>query len=186
MAQALAELRAGDGLYVDLRAEVERDELPQPPAPMAEVVMMPAEGDLITLSVAYVDSARSPNNGLALRPGLAVSMVVSDPAWQVDPSDQAVIPSTESVTFSVVVTNRGNVTSVPDQLVLTLTGGPEQVREQVEVEPLEPNQQVTLVFEPIAVEPGGVYEVVAALAISENDTDFEDNMITVEFTINEA
>jgi len=35
------------------------------------------------------------------------------------------------------------------------------------------------------VEPGGVYEVEAALAISENDSNFEDNSITVVFSVNE-
>jgi len=72
-----------------------------------------------------------------------------------------------------------------EDLVVTLTGGPDEVRAQVVVEPLEPDQQVTVVIEPMLVEPGGVYEVVAALAISENDSDFEDNSITVVFTVNE-
>ena len=155
MADSLAELRAGDGLYIDLIAEMGRQDLPQPPAPMAEVVMMPAEGSLVSLSVSYIDSARSPNSELALRPGLAVSMIVANPRWQVDPTDQAVLPATESVTFSVVITNVGNVVSAEDNLVVTLTGGPDQLRVQVPLDPLEPDQQMTVVVEPMAVEPGG-------------------------------
>lgn len=184
MAESLAELRAGDGIYVDLVTEVNRDELPQPPSPMVDVMLLPADASLVGLSVSYVDSARSPNSGLALRPGLAVSQIVADPDWQVDPSDQAVIPATESVVFSVVITNAGNVVSAEDNLVLTLTGGPEPVRLQVELDTLEPDQQTTVIMEPVPVEPGGVYEVVAALAISENDSNFEDNSITVVFMVN--
>jgi hypothetical protein len=186
MAESLAELRAGDGIYVDLVAEVNRDELPQPPSPMVDVMLLPVDASLIGLSVSYIDSARSPNSGLALRPGLGVSQIVADPEWQVDPSDQAVLPATELVVFSVVITNAGNVTSAEDSLVVTLSGGPDPIRSQVVVEPLEPDQQVTVIIEPMTVEPGGVYEVVAALAISENDSNFDDNSITVVFTVNEV
>jgi hypothetical protein len=185
MAEALAELRAGDGIYIDLVAEVERDDRPQPPSPMVDVMLMPVDASLVGLSVSYIDAARSPNNGLALRPGLGVSQIVADPKWQVDPADQAVLPATDSVVFSIVITNSGNVASEGDDLVVTLTGGPEEVRSQVPVDPLAPDQQVTVIIEPMPVEPGGVYEVVAALAISENDSNFDDNSITVVFTVNE-
>jgi len=185
MAEALAELRAGDGIYVDLVAEISRDELPQPPSPMADVMLLPAEGSLVTLSVSYIDLARSPNNSLGLRPGLSVSQLLADPQWQVDPTDQAILPATDAVIFSVVITNAGNVTSAEDNLVVTLTGGPEQLRSQVAIEPLEPDQQVTVIVEPMPVEAGGVYEVVAAIAISENDSNFDDNSISVEFAVND-
>ena len=185
VAEALAELRAGDGIYVDLVAEISRDELPQPPSPMADVMLLPAEGSLVTLSVSYIDLARSPNNSLGLRPGLSVSQLLADPQWQVDPTDQAILPATDAVIFSVVITNAGNVTSAEDNLVVTLTGGPEQLRSQVAIEPLEPDQQVTVIVEPMPVEAGGVYEVVAAIAISENDSNFDDNSISVEFAVND-
>lgn len=184
MAESLAELRAGDGIYVDLVSEMSRDELAQPPSPMVDVTLLPADSSLVALSVSYVDSARSPNSGLALRPGLAVSQIVADPKWQVDPSDQAILPATESVVFSVVITNAGNVVSATDNLVVTLTGGPEPVRMQVDLDPLEPDQQITMIMDPAPVEPGGVYELVAALAISENDSNFEDNSITIVFMVN--
>ncbi len=185
MASALAEIRAGDSLYADLVEVMASPDLPQPPAPMVAVTLMPAGGNIWSLAGAYIDSARSPNNELALRPGLAVAMVTSDPAWQVDISNQAVIPATNSVVFSVVINNKGNVASVVDQLVITLTGGSEPVRQQISIDPLEPGQQVTIVAEAVDVVPGGVYEVAAALAISENDSDFSDNMISVQFTIND-
>jgi hypothetical protein len=146
---------------------------------------MPAEGSLVSLSVSYIDSARSPNSGLALRPGLAVSMVVSDPEW-VNPSDQVVVPTTDSIVFSVVVTNVGNVASRAEPLVLTLTGGSEQIREQAEVAPLQPNQQVTIVFDPLEVEPGGVYEVAAVLVITGADSNSDDNQIRVQFGVAEG
>lgn len=184
MAESLAQLRVGDELYADMVVEMSRDDIPQPLAPMPEVIMQPADAGLVTLSVSYVDSARSSNSGLALRPGLGLSQIVADPTWEVNPSDQAVLPATETVVFSVVVTNVGNVASATDDIVLTLVGGPETVRLQSEIAPLAPGQQTTVVFESLAVESGGLYEVTAALAISENDSNFEDNEIKVEFTVN--
>ena len=187
MADSLAEIRAGDTFYADLVVEMRRADIPNPLTPMPAVMLMPAEGSLVSLSVSYIDSARSPNSGLALRPGLAVSMVVSDPDWQVDlTSDQVVVPTTDSIVFSVVVTNVGNVASRAEPLVLTLTGGSEQIREQAEVAPLQPNQQVTIVFDPLEVEPGGVYEVAAVLVIIGADSNSDDNQIRVQFGVAEG
>ena len=186
MADALAEMRAGDTFYADLLVEMRRVDIPNPLTPMSAVVLMPAEGSLVSLSVSYIDSARSPNNGLALRPGLAVSMVVSDPDWQVNPNDQVVVPTTDSIVFSVVVTNVGNVASRAEPLVLTLTGGPEQIREQAEIAPLRPNQRVTIIFDPLEVEPGGIYQVAAVLVITGEDSNRDDNQIRVQFIVNEG
>ena len=186
MADALAEMRAGDTFYADLLVEMRRVDIPNPLTPMSAVVLMPAEGSLVSLSVSYIDSARSPNSGLALRPGLAVSMVVSDPDWQVNPNDQVVVPTTDSIVFSVVVTNVGNVASRAEPLVLTLTGGPEQIREQAEIAPLQPNQQVTTIFDPLEVEPGGIYQVAAVLVITGEDSNRDDNQIRVQFIVNEG
>ena len=186
MADALAEMRAGDTFYADLLVEMRRVDIPNPLTPMSAVVLMPAEGSLVSLSVSYIDSARSPNSGLALRPGLAVSMVVSDPDWQVNPNDQVVVPTTDSIVFSVVVTNVGNVASRAEPLVLTLTGGPEQIRERAEIAPLQPNQRVTIIFDPLEVEPGGIYQVAAVLVITGEDSNRDDNQIRVQFIVNEG
>jgi len=187
MADALAEMRAGDTFYADLLVEMRRVDIPNPLTPMSAVVLMPAEGSLVSLSVSYIDSARSPNSGLALRPGLAVSMVVSDPDWQVNLlNDQVVVPTTDSIVFSVVVTNVGNVASRAEPLVLTLTGGPEQIREQAEIAPLQPNQQVTIIFDPLEVEPGGIYQVAAVLVITGEDSNRDDNQTRVQFIVNEG
>ena len=185
MADALAEMRAGDTFYADLLVEMRRIDIPNPLTPMSAVVLMPAEGSLVSLSVSYIDSARSPNSGLALRPGLAVSMVVSDPDW-VNTNDQVVVPTTDSIVFSVVVTNVGNVASRAEPLVLTLTGGAEQIREQAEIAPLQPNQQVTIIFDPLEVEPGGIYQVAAVLVITGEDSNRDDNQIRVQFIVNEG
>ena len=56
IANALAELRAGDRLYTDLVRELEAEEVPDPVAPLPEVLMLPAEGELFTLSLAYVEA----------------------------------------------------------------------------------------------------------------------------------
>jgi len=186
MADSLAEMRAGDTFYADLVVEMRRGDILDPLTPMPAVMLMPAEGSLVSLSVSYIDSARSPNSGLALRPGLAVSQIVSDPEWQVNQSDQVVVPTTNSIIFSVVVTNVGNVASKVEALVLTLTGGPEQIREQAEVARLQPNQQLTIIFDPLEVEPGGVYEVAAVLAITGEDSNGNDNEIRAQFSVLEG
>ncbi|MFQ5523761.1 MAG: hypothetical protein ACE5F5_09315 [Acidimicrobiia bacterium] len=184
MAAALAEMRAGDRLYRNLVVALEDGELPDPVAPMPEVVVSPGQGVLVTLSVILIDAARSPDARLALRPGLAVSQIVSEPMWEIDPTDQAVVPATESIVFSVVVSNIGNVVSDPATLVLTLTGGPEQIRLEAPIVTLRPKQQMTVDFESLAVKPGEVYEVVANLVLTGDDFNVEDNQLRVQFTIN--
>jgi hypothetical protein len=184
VADALAEIRAGDHAYARMVSAMGRDDVPEPLSPMPAVTIMPAEGRLLGLAAAYVDSARSENSGLALRPGLAISQIVPEPDWQVNPDGQAVLPATTTVVFSVVVSNVGNVDSEPAPLVLELIGGPEPVRLNDEVDTLEPNQQTTIVFEETAVEPGGLYEIRAGLVVTGNDVSFEDNERSVEFTVN--
>jgi hypothetical protein len=78
------------------------------------------------------------------------------------------------------------VASGVEALVLTLTGGPEQIREQAEVAALQPNQQVAIIFDALEVEPGGIYEVAAILAITGDDSNGNDNEIRVQFTVNEG
>lgn len=185
MADSLAELRAGDNAYEGMLEAMSGDDVPGPLSPMPEILMMPAEGSLVSLSVSYIDSARSENSELALRPGLRVSMITSDPEWQMNPEDQAVMPATESATFSVVVSNVGNVRSNAETLVFELLGGPESIRVDEEIDPLSPNQQVTVLFEDIPLEPGLLYRARAVLAITGGDASFEDNEIIVEFTVNE-
>lgn len=186
MADALAELRAGDSLYASLVVDMRRDDVPNPLTELPRVELSPAEGSLVSLSAAYIDSARSPNSGLALRPGLAVSQLVSDPEWQVNPSDQVVVPTTEEIVFSAVITNVGNVPSQSEALVLTLIGGPEEIRLQVELTPLSPNQQVAIPFEPVTVAPGGIYEVRVKLVVTGEDSNPDDNERAVQFTVNEG
>ena len=183
MANALAELRAGDNLYADLVVDMRRDDVPNPLTDMPRVTLMPADGSLVALSIAYIDSARSPNSELGLRPGLKVSQLLSNPEWQTDASDQVVLPATESVVFSAVITNVGNVRSDAETVLLTFTGGPEQVRLTQEIAPLDPNQQVTLIFEPLAVEAEGIYEVLVELVVTGEDSDLTDNEIVVQFTV---
>jgi hypothetical protein len=186
MAAALAEIRAGDHRYVDLVVALEEGDLPEPVAPLPEVVLSPGQGNLVTLSVIFIDAARSPEARLALRPGLAVSQIVSEPMWEIDPTDQAVVPATEAIVFSVVVSNIGNVVSDAETLVLILTGGPEQIRMEAPVDPLRPNEQVTIEFESLTVRPGDVYEVIAKLVITGDDSNPDDNQLRVQFTINDT
>lgn len=184
VADALAEIRAGDHAYARMVAAMGRDDVPEPLSPMPAVTLMPAQGRLLGLAAAYVDSARSDNSGLALRPGLAISQIVPEPEWQVNPEGRAVLPATTTVVFSVVVSNVGNVDSDPAPLALELIGGPEPIRLSDEVDVLEPDQQTTIVFDGMGVEPGGLYEIRANLVVTGNDVSFEDNEISVEFSVN--
>ena len=186
IANALAEIRAGDRLYVALVEEMDRQDVPDAVAPMPTVVLMPANGELFSLAQAYVLAARSPNSGLALRPGLSVSQVATDPQWEVDPNDAAVLGATESVTFNVVITNRGNVLSPVAQLRLVLSGGEETVTLEEGVSSLQPEASTTVSFEDLDVEPGGEYVVTVSLMGLEADVDPSDNEIEVVFTVNEG
>jgi hypothetical protein len=185
IANALAELRAGDRLYTDLVRELEEEEVPDPVAAMPEVLMLPAEGELFTLSQAYVEASRSPNSGIGLRPGLQVSSITSDPLWNVDPSDQAIVPATELLNFSVVVGNAGNVASEPEPIELTLSGESDPVVLSEMVPVLEPGQQTAVQFLEIPVIPGALYEVAASLTAITNDVDLEDNVVSVLFEVND-
>jgi hypothetical protein len=188
IANALAAMRTGDRMYVDLVEEMDRQDVPDAVAPMPTVVLMPANGELFSLAQAYVGAARSPNSGLALRPGLAVSQVVTVPKWEVDPADEVILPATETetVTFNVVVSNLGNVMSTATTLRLDLNGGDEPVTLEEEVRSLEPGALTTVSFPDLAVVPGGAYEVIATLVGVEADVDPTDNEIAVEFTVNEG
>lgn len=181
---ALADLRAGDSLFADLKVEFEREEIPDPVSPLLDVRLSPAEGGLASLAASYVAAARASTNGLGLRPSLRISQLVTDPLWQISVDDQPVVPATDEIVFSVVVTNSGNVQSQTESLELTLSGGEEPALAQAEVPALRPNGQTTVVFQPLSVEPGLPYEVVVELVVSGLDADRDDNVRTVNFTVN--
>ena len=186
IADALAELRAGDELYRVLVAELDAEDVPSTMAPMPELVLMPDEGGLAGLASVYVASARLRGSSLNLRAGLAVSQIVFEPEWVIDPSGQAVLPATDSVMFSVVISNTGNVVSFPERLTLIVTGGPEDVELIADLEALQPSEQTTVRFGPVPVESGLVYEVVAELNVTSTDSSFEDNRIAVVFAVKEG
>jgi hypothetical protein len=187
IANALGELRAGDRLYQDMLAELDREEVPDPAAPMPRVVLMPTTGGLTSLAQAYVLAARSPESNLALRPGLAVSQVVTDPEWEVNPEDVVIVPNTDSMTFNVVVSNLGNVASPAVSLNFELTtedDDPVILEEPVPV--LESQQQTTVTFPDIEVSSGASYEVVLTLVGVQTDVNADDNELRVEFTVSEG
>ncbi len=180
---ALALLRAGDALWARLLEDMGRDDMPAPMSPFPEIVVSPATGPHLTVGLILVEAARSDQNTLGLRPGLRVSSLVADPEWQVDANDQAVVPLTEQVTFSVVMSNVGNIATEAEQLVLVLEGGAEPVQLVMTVDPLAPERQVTLVFDPIEVVPGLIYQVTASIVVDSPDVDLEDNVIVVQFRV---
>jgi hypothetical protein len=184
LANAMAEMRTGDRVYVDLVRELAADDIPDPVGAMPNVVLMPADGELLVLSQAYVAASRSINSKIALRPGLGVSEISSDPLWNVNPDDETVVPATEAITFAVVVSNKGNVESEPGSLRLTLSGVGDPVVIDQTVGVLAPGQQTAIMFEDMAVESGGLYEVKASLETIQLDTDFDDNELSVIFMVN--
>lgn len=188
---ALADLRAGDNLYSDLEAEFEREEAPDPVAPLVTVTMSPSDSGLLSQAASYVAAAQASTNGLGLRPGLRVSQVVSNPRFQINVDAQAVIPATETVVFSAVVTNTGNIASQPETLNATLVGGEEVVADpppfaQVEVPVLQPGGQTTIEFPAVEVVAETLYEVRVALELANPDSDLTDNEVRVQFTVNDA
>ena len=185
-ADALGEIRSGDALYRDLQILVTEDRVPEPVGPLADVVLTPSDGGIASLAATYVAAAQASTNGLGLRPGLAVSQLVSEPLWQVDANNEAVIPATESVVFSAVVTNSGNVASGAESALLTLIWGDAQsVTRQVEVPPLDADGQVTLAFDAVDVEPEITYEVRVELVLTGPDSVLTDNAQSVVFRVNE-
>lgn len=184
IANSLMALRSGDELFVQVRLEIDRPDVPDPINPLRVVVLSPASGEAIALSLAYTEAARSPNNGIALRPGLAASMIVADPEWQLDPENQVVMPATESVVFSVVVSNVGNLISEEGPIALTLAGPGDPVELTSTIPPLAPGAQTTIIFEPLSLTPGELYSVTAELQVVGVDTDFEDNIRQVMFRVN--
>jgi hypothetical protein len=181
---ALAELRAGDSLYQDLKVEFEREEIPEPVTPLIDVRLSPTDAALHTQSTSYVAAARRSTAGLGLRPGLGVSQVISAPAWQMNVEGQAVVPATESIVFSTVITNTGNVASQPESVKMQLNGGNEPVVAVSEVPVLEPSGQTTIEFAPVEVLPDIPYEVIVVLELTNPDADPADNEARVPFMVN--
>jgi hypothetical protein len=182
--EALADLRTGDKIYQNLQAEFEREEIPQPVAPLAVVRLSPTETGLFSQTQSYVAAAQRSTNGLGLRPGLRVSQVVAEPDWEINVERQAVVPTTETIVFSAVITNAGNIASQVESVQMRLTGGAESVAAAAEVPPLEPNGQTTVAFPEVQVVPDNPYQVVVELILSNPDADPTDNLLTVEFTVN--
>lgn len=184
---ALADLRAGDRIFMDLRAEFEREEIPEPVSPPVAVTLSPTDSGLHTQSATYVTAAQRSTSGLGLRPGLAVSQLVAQPGWQVDVDGQVVVPATESIVFSAIVTNAGNVASQPESLTIEVSGGGGDTEPLVsvsEVPVLQPGAQTTIEFSPVEVVPETLYEVEVVLELSAPDSDTTDNQVRVQFTVN--
>jgi hypothetical protein len=148
--------------------------------------MTPSEGTTFNLARTYVGAARSPGNRLSLIPGLGISQLVSAPSIIVGPDGQGAVPTTETMVFSAVVTNSGNVASEAEMVTLTMTGGPEPVDLSVDRPQLNAGRQTTVAFEPVVVEGGLVYEVSVALLVTNPDATLDDNEISVVFMVNEA
>lgn len=185
VADALADLRAGDSLFENLQAEFQGDHIPEPVSPLVDVRLSPSDVGLFSLSGSYVAAARRSTNQLGLRPGLKVSQVISAPAWQINVDGQAVIPATETVTFSTVITNSGNVASPPESVTLEIDDlGEELIISQEEVPPLQPDGQVTIEFPEVVLLADHVYVVRVRLELTIPDSDLTDNELSIQFTVN--
>jgi hypothetical protein len=94
-----------------------------------------------------------------------------------------VIPSTESVVVSTVITNSGNIASQTEAVTMTLEGGAEPLVTLMEVPPLQPDGQTTVDFPDVDVLPDTLYEVRVELQLSNPDNDLTDNLLRVQFTV---
>jgi hypothetical protein len=183
---AIVALTSGDALFGDLREELDRLDVPDPVRIVREVVLSPSPGEPVTLAISFTESARSVSNGLALRPGLAASSIVVDPEWQLNPDNVPVMPATDVASFSVIVTNVGNLLSLEETLSLTLTPveSGESIVLTLPIPPLAPGASTTVAFDPMPVSPGESYEVLAVINVTEADIDFQDNELSVTFRVN--
>ncbi|HEX6299776.1 MAG TPA: hypothetical protein VF148_04865 [Acidimicrobiia bacterium] len=184
---ALADLRAGDNLYQNLQVQFGRDEIPEPVGPLADVRLSPGDGGLFSQTQSYVAAARRSTNGLGLRPGLRISQVVSDPEWEVNVDRQTVVPNTESITFTAVITNAGNIASETESVQMTVgtvEGEAEPVAAVAEVPPLQPNGQTTIEFSAVEAVPEILYTISVELILTHPDSDPTDNLLEIEFTVN--
>jgi hypothetical protein len=186
---ALADLRAGDNIYQNLQSEFDREEFPEPVAPLADVAMSPTDTGLFSQTQSYVNAARRSTNGLGLRPGLRISQVVAEPEWEINIDREAVVPTTDTIVFTTVITNAGNIASEVESVQMTLRATLEGDSEPVaaaaaEVPPLQPNGQTTVEFSEVQVVPGTPYRVTVELILTHPDSDPADNLLDVEFTVN--
>jgi len=186
IADALAALRAGDNLYAEFQAEFDLEGVPDPVNPLVDVSLSPADADVLSLASSYAAAAQSSTSSLGLRPGLRVSQIVSDPAWQINVDGQPVVPNTSSIGFSTVITNTGNVASKPGSVELQLTDGVDTLMVQAEVPALQPSGQTTVVFDPMEVQADTLYEVSVTLVDVALDNDLDDNSLRIQFTVNPA
>lgn len=180
----LADLRAGDNIFQNLRSEFEREEVPDPVGPLSDVRMSPTETGLFSQAQSYVAAARRSTNGLGLRPGLRISQVVAEPEWEINVEREAVVPTTETITFSAVITNAGNIASEIESVQMRLATGAETIAAVAEVPALEPNGQTTVAFPEVPVVPDNPYTVTVELILTNPDSDPTDNLLDVEFTVN--
>lgn len=184
IANALVALRSGDQLFADLLVELERLDVPDPIRTLRSVKLLPAPGEALALAAAYTEAARSESNGIALRPGIAVSSIVVVPDWQLNPDNLVIMPATDTALFSVVVSNLGNVISSAEELTLTLVGANEPAVMTAPVPPLQPGGQTTIAFDAVPVSSGELYEISAVITVQDIDSSFEDNEIHVTFQVN--
>ena len=186
---ALADLRAGDKLYQNLQSEFEREEFPEPVAPLTDVGMSPSDTGLFSQTQSYVNAARRSTNGLGLRPGLRISQVVAEPEWEINVDREAVVPTTDTIVFTAVITNAGNIASEIESVQITVRGTLEEDSEPIaavaaEVPPLQPNGQTTVEFPEVPVVPDNPYRITVELILTNPDADPTDNLLDVEFTVN--
>jgi hypothetical protein len=186
VADALVALRAGDNLYADFQEEFDLEGVPDPVNPLVDVTLSPADTDVLSLASSYVAAAQTSTSSLGLRPGLEVSQIISDPKWQINVDGRPVVPNTDTIRFSTVITNSGNVASGPETVEMTLTDGSETMRTQAEVRALSPSGQTTVVFDPVDVVPDTLYEITVSLVEVALDSNLDDNSLHIQFTVNPA
>lgn len=113
------------------------------------------------------------------------AMTVPEPVG--DRNNVPLVPHSETFAVQAVVANEGNETEEHVLVVLDLVpsdGGDDGTSVRQTVAALEPGQARTLVFDSIALRPGGLYELVISTSI-ENDEDADNDSWRLVFYRNE-
>jgi hypothetical protein len=183
LAAGLIHLRVGDGAYAEFQAlalEVDTDDVGRE---YPEVAFVPEESELLFEAT---DIARriflTPDLGVVRN--LAVADIKLDPSPIGDQEGVPVVPLSETLAAEVTVSNRGTIDEIGIVVELDLISSDgSQVTFDQEIEMIGPDALTSITFEDLPVEPGGLYELAAALPGGDDDS--SDDVATLVFIRND-
>lgn len=188
LASAVVLVRTGDRIYDALVDELNRDDVPNPVAPMPEVRLLPVDAPVTVLAPAWITAARSEVSGLPLRSSVRIEQVASDPEWVTNADGAVVLRATAAVDLTVIVGNSGNTDSGEGTVGITLASsdGSEPVELDEEVPNIAAGAQTSVIFRDVTVTPGSSYTLEVRLAPGGTDIFLDDNQLSMGFVVNAA